>query len=235
LLPSFPGVPVVVLAQDVLGAIRGALVPFNGDVSGKDEIRGYLTTSEAADAAVATFSESPRWFVPQMFEPGAFRYVEDKKKQVVYMNRKRPDEVAMLRAYMRKELAARGFDLLEVHNIPTKAEVLNILAESLVFVSLSRQEGFGMPPAEAMAMGCIAVGYTGVGGNEFFTPDVGVPVPDDDIVGLYRKVLEVVGEYNEDPSRLDDMRRRASDRMLATYVRENTARALLKAVEELAI
>jgi glycosyltransferase involved in cell wall biosynthesis len=85
-----------------------------------------------------------------------------------------------------------------------------------------------------MAMGCITIGYTGVGGAEFFTPEVGVPVPDDDIVGFYRAVVDTVREYDADPSRLDAMRRRASDHILSTYTRQKSAKALLKAVAEIA-
>jgi len=114
-LRHFPGVPVLVLAQDVHGAIRGSLVPLAGDVPGKSQVLGYLTTSEAVDAAVASFSSAPRRLVPQMFEPGAFGFTPNKKRQVAYMNRKRHEEVAILRTFLKPELERRGVDLVEIY------------------------------------------------------------------------------------------------------------------------
>ena len=40
-----------------------------------------------------------------------------------------------------------------------------------IFLTFSNQEGFGLPPVEAMACGCLVVGYHGHGGKEFLKPE----------------------------------------------------------------
>jgi glycosyltransferase involved in cell wall biosynthesis len=56
----------------------------------------------------------------------------------------------------------------------SRPQVAQTLAESQVFVSLSKDEGLGLPPLEAMAAGCLVAGFTGGGGQEFATPANGL-------------------------------------------------------------
>ena len=57
-----------------------------------------------------------------------------------------------------------------------ETQVAEALRRTALFLSLSDRDGFGLPPAEAMASGCYVVGYTGGGGEEFFDPDYCTPV-----------------------------------------------------------
>lgn len=58
----------------------------------------------------------------------------------------------------------------------SETQVAEALRRTAVFLSLSDRDGFGLPPAEAMASGCYVVGYAGGGGEEFFDPDYCAPV-----------------------------------------------------------
>lgn len=229
----FPGVPVAVLAQDVGGLIRGSLLPMARDKMEIPLLQGFVTTSKSIKAAVEAFSDKPHWYVPLFLEAEKFQFQDVKKRQICFLDRKRPGEVAAMREFLKKSLADREFDLVAVRNLLPPA-LRKIMADSLFFLSFSQEEGFGLPPAEAMAMGCITIGYTGVGGNEYFTPDVAFPVPEDDIVAFHRKILEVVEAYERNPAPLDAMRRKASKQILTTYTKEKTIPALLKAFEDIA-
>ncbi|OIH83329.1 hypothetical protein BLJ79_14605 [Arthrobacter sp. UCD-GKA] len=63
----------------------------------------------------------------------------------------------------------------------------DILRRSSIFMSLSDRDGFGLPPAEAMATGCFVVGYAGGGGNEFF--DAAYSRQVSDTTGMVREML----------------------------------------------
>lgn len=55
---------------------------------------------------------------------------------------------------------------VELHNM-SQPELAAELSTSHIFLASSYAEGFGLPPAEAMASGCVPVGFTGLGGWEY--------------------------------------------------------------------
>lgn len=88
---------------------------------------------------------------------------------------------------------APRLEWLTIHNLP-RAEVAERLASCHLFLSIGFPEGFGLPPAEAMASGCVPVGFTGLGGWEYMRQAGGqepqgqaarppCPLPEDDLPG----------------------------------------------------
>lgn len=104
-----------------------------------------------------------------------------RQRQIAYMPRKRPAEAAVLQALFRERFP-RWADVpwVAIHDQPRQA-VARTLAASEVFASLSRDEGLGLPPLEAMAAGCLVCGFDGHGGREYATPDNGHWVADGDL------------------------------------------------------
>lgn len=101
------------------------------------------------------------------------RGLAGKKMQIAYMPRKRMAEAVQLKQW---------FDALcpQWQHVPwvvidamSRPQVAQVMAESLLFVSLSKDEGLGLPPLEAMAAGCLVAGFTGQGGQEYATPTNG--------------------------------------------------------------
>lgn len=74
-------------------------------------------------------------------------------------------------------LRARGVDweFAPITGLSESA-VAQTLRSSAIFLSFSDRDGFGLPPAEAMASGCYVVGYPGGGGTEFFDPSYSRPI-----------------------------------------------------------
>lgn len=103
-----------------------------------------------------------------LFKPGT------KRRQVALMPRKMKIEATYLRGLLQR----RHPDMADVPWIEisgkAESEVAQLLAESAVFLALGRLEGFGLPPIEAMASGCIVVGFTGDGGRSFATTENGL-------------------------------------------------------------
>jgi hypothetical protein len=130
---------------------------------------------------------------PRLFKPGK------KKIQIAYMPRKAPIDAAFIRGlFTRMGGRAAEVPWMEVDGVSIERAAA-IMAESAIFLSLSRLEGFGLPPIEAMASGCVVVGYHGQGGLEYARPDNGFWCPEADpyaCVAALRNVVEMF--LNED-------------------------------------
>lgn len=159
-------------------------------------------------------------------KPEEFPFQQNKETLITYMPRKRPVEARRIVEALERRGQTVGYRLQALDHIP-RLEVSQELQRSRFFISLLHQESIGFPAAEAMAAGCIVVGYTGLGGREFFTSETGIPVTEDDTLGLVRALETAVIEYAAAPARLDALRRHASETINAHYSRTVFQTALL--------
>ena len=99
--------------------------------------------------------------IPYVVEPGG---VVEKREQIATMPHKRPFEQAFIKHLLPlQHLGLADVPWVEIADVP-HSQALRILAESTVFLSLQRFEGFGLPALEAMASGCVVAGFAGGGG-----------------------------------------------------------------------
>lgn len=109
-----------------------------------------------------------------------FGPAQARSRAIALTPRKRPQEAAAIATLFRRLHPQHAdFEWRQVVNA-SEADTARAFAESEVFLSLSRLESLGITPLEAMAAGCVCAGFTGVGGQEFATPENGFWVPDDD-------------------------------------------------------
>jgi hypothetical protein len=231
-IARFPNVPHIVLSQAYTTTLEMVV---RSEVAGglPDVFRGYIATSRICEQAARMFSKAPVHHVPLYLDPDDFDFAAEKERVIAFMPRRRAVEAQVVVDILRNIPELKGFRF-EAIDRKKPAQVREILSRSLIFLSFSEREGFGLPPAEAIASGCLVIGYTGAGGDEYFTPDVAFPIPDDNTVVFLRTVLEVVREYEANPARLDALRRSSSSHILETYEKKKTTAALLKAFDVLA-
>ncbi|SLN52254.1 Glycosyl transferases group 1 [Roseivivax jejudonensis] len=221
----YPDNPIIVAAQDVHGFAEGFLRDADRVL---DRSVAVLTTSEASASAVAAVTDRPQLQLRLQVGRTGLGFEAKKSRRVAYMPRKRGLEAAFAVAALRERAALDGYEFTAIERM-SEAEMIAVLRDSRIFLAFSQREGFGLPPAEAMIAGCIVVGYTGVGGREYFTDATGVPVPDSDVVGLVEATTAVAAEYDHDPVRLDALRRAASDTITACYSEDAFQRSVLAA------
>ena len=109
----------------------------------------------------------------RLFRPAA------KLPVIAYAPRKRPMEAAAIRGLHLRAHGDPGLQWTPLDNV-TEAQMALALGQASLFLSLSRLESVGMTTLEAMASGCLCVGFTGVGGSEYATHENGFWVPEDD-------------------------------------------------------
>jgi hypothetical protein len=149
-------------------------------------------------------------------DPQLFKYSADKKRQVCFTTRKNEGIMRQVINILKFRNALNGFELIPFSGIPQQ-KVADIFRDSAIYLSFSTYEGFGLPPAEAMASGCLVIGFHGGGGREFFRPEFCYPIEYGDVLGFAGIVEEVISTYDTDPKRFANMAKAASDYILKTY------------------
>ncbi len=228
----FPDNKKVLFVQDVFGFCFALQRDLNTGAKALDDFETTITTSVAAQSAVTQFTGLDSLLVSQSVARPRLDPTTRKKRQIAYMPRKRPKEIATLLGCLQGNPALEGWSFRKIENASPE-ELDAIFNESLIFLSFSYREGFGLPPAEAMTAGCIVVGYTGVGGEEYFQHDTGFPILDGDIAAFARTMVEVVTEYDRDPTRLDQLRAHTASAITDRYNPETMRSTLLSAWEQI--
>ncbi|NVO05050.1 MAG: glycosyltransferase [Rhodoferax sp.] len=119
-----------------------------------------------------------------------FKDSAPKKLQIAYMPRKREFETSFVKGLFKSlypELA--GIPWVPIHNM-SLADCARTLDESAVFSAFSYIEGLGLPPLEAMASGCVVVGFNGLGGADYATPHNGFWINEGDHMGFAHALAE---------------------------------------------
>lgn len=139
-----------------------------------------------------------------------------KKNAIAFMPRKRPVEASYIRDMFRFAYPQyRDWDWVEIANM-TEAEAARTMGEAKVFLSLSRLEGLGLTPLEAMASGCVVAGFTGIGGREYATSENGFWAEEDDFSSCVSALAGAVGLATFGGTALADYRA-ASSKTVALY------------------
>ncbi|MFV0385553.1 hypothetical protein [Paracoccus sp. (in: a-proteobacteria)] len=225
---AFPQNRCVMIAQDVYGLMRVSRQPrFK-----RNRFSAVITTSEASSAAARLILEIEPWQIPLVVDPTEFSFVADKKPVIAYLPRKLAEDSQLVTSLLAERGRTQGFEIRRLAKL-TRAELLRQMHEAAIFLSFSWQEGFGLPPAEAMATGALVIGYTGVGGDEYFVSDVGYPIPGSDLSRFVRTVEQVCEQFLADPDSLLPLRKRASERILSRYSEERRADSLMRVFHEI--
>jgi glycosyltransferase involved in cell wall biosynthesis len=102
----------------------------------------------------------------------------------------------------------RGIPWIAIDNAD-EAKVANLLGESAIFLATSLYEGFGLPPLEAMACGCVVVGFHGYGGLEYARPDNGFWCSEGALIECTRTLARVVSLIDGDQEAIHQVREAA--------------------------
>ena len=185
-------------------------------------LEGIMTVSrDSADLLGLSFASTRVDVVRPVVDASVFHPTPEPADRVLaYAPSRRPDELHQLLHMLR----AVGVDwpLVPIRGM-SEREVARTLQRSAIFLSLSERDGFGLPPAEAMACGAYVIGYPGGGGEEFFDPAYSAPVsslgefvrtvraavdlPADELAALGRAASAAILERYDDEGLRADLRR----------------------------
>jgi hypothetical protein len=147
------------------------------------------------------FRDLPVLLTPNGVDASRFFPQGPKKKQIAFMPRKLPTSIVQVLQILSNRGALGGWTLCPIDGM-SEADVALCLRESAIFLSTCHDEGFGLPPLEAGASGCVVVGYTGYAAREFMLPQYCYPVPQGDVLEFAQTLERVLAEYARNPQRL---------------------------------
>jgi len=214
---AFKDFKTVIYNQNCYYSFRGYNTTNNIDNSiyNQDRLKAVIVASEDATKYLNTFLAKPLFRVKYGIDSSIFKYNKNKKKQIAYMPRKLWEDAIQVFNIMHYNNIFKDWNIVPISGL-NEAEVARILGESAIFLSFNHREGFGMPPAEAMACGCVVVGYKGQGGTEIFKPDFSYPVQDRNITTFVTTLTNVIQLFEEDKSKF-----LAKGKLASTFIDEN--------------
>lgn len=137
-------------------------------------------------------------------------------RTIGYMPRRRSDDARQVLDLLEIRGCTDDWDIVRIEG-QREEQAAEIFRTCSIFLSFSEQEGFGMPPAEAMASGCYVVGFTGLAGREFFQPDICSPVEEGNVLAFAQAAERAMADLDKDPQAVRDRGLEASERIRSRY------------------
>jgi len=228
-----PDAPKIILNQNAYQTFAWSTEKYNVNPYTRPEVLGVIVGSEDSRRYIAeVFPALPVMRLRVSVDGRLFQPNTRKLKQIAYLPRKKESDAKQVLAIARFRGVLEGFKVVEIKD-KTLEQYSAILRDSLIFLSFSTQEGWGLPPMEAMASGCIVIGYDGRGGAEFMRQPYALPVPAEHVL-LYAQTLEsVLGFVKSSPKEAARLATQAAQFIHAAYPLEQERDDLLMAVRTL--
>jgi len=235
LIPNIcPGVRKIIYNQNSFNTLR----PFYDDPFAArlayihpDVIQVLTVSTYDLKVLRSIFPSANISMIPTSINEKLFHFCPNKSKTIAVMPRKMPDDFIYLMSFLSLGDQLNGYKFKVINDI-TLYETAQILKESAIFLSFSQKESFGLPPAEAMACGCIVIGYHGQGGKEFFKTTLTYPIEQSDILTYAKCITHVIQEFDSNPEKMRHMGQAASAFILENYPVENQKKSILKMISQ---
>ena len=138
-------------------------------------VTGVLTPSQVIADYVQWRSNLPVTMISSYINPKLYHYdARLKKPLIAYTSRKCQDADIIRDILPEKSDRFEQFNWQVMNNL-SESEYAQTLQQATFYLTPSPQEGLNISVLEAMACGCIVIGYHGIGGREFMVgePDQG--------------------------------------------------------------
>lgn len=180
----------------------------------------YVATMVVSDDSTeyikSIFPEQEVYRIHNAINVDTFTYKEAQSPQICFMPRKHAEDALQVLGILNLRGLLKNIDVIAIDNMKEK-QVAEAMKNSMFFLSFGYPEGCPLPPAEAMACGCVVIGYDGFGGREYFRPEFSFPIDVGDITGYANCVEQQITQAKIDSTPLLRMAKDASDYVRKAY------------------
>ncbi len=217
-----PGVRKIIFNQNCFYTFRGFSLedlPKETPYTHPDVEAALVVSDYSREYLQHIFPRLPVFRLHNGIDAGIFHPGNGKRFRIAFMPRKNSDDLRQVVHALNCRQALEGFELSPVSQA-AESEVAAIFRDSAVFLNFGDREGFGLPPAEAMACGCIVAGYHGFGGADFMSEKYAFPVQTGDILAFVKTVENVLESIRNNAPEIDIKREKAIAYIKGTYSME---------------
>ena len=238
-MPNYlAGIPKVIFNQNAFYSfgLDGICIPETIKLYKHPDIVGVVTVSEDNRALLIKGLGIPPercHVVLNGIDTTLFYMPKKKAKNIIFLERKQADHArkVALMAQSREVFESYKFKELPQQN---HVQIAMEMREALVFLSCGHPEGFGLPLAEALACGCLAVGYHGLGGRDFALPYM-KSVEFGDLLEFINTLENSLVSFEQNPQAGLLLREQAALAIQAKYNLEAETKNCIKVWEELTL
>lgn len=229
-----PGIRHVVLNQSGYRtwAHRGDLV--EKYYSSSPDLLGIIVVSEHSTQMLEfTFPDRPIRRVYNGIDAEVYHpSTGPKRRQITCFPRRGEEDLDVVVRMLRARGALQDWEVLPLQGL-SQEDWLDRLRSSRITLVLSSWEGFGLPPAEAMACGNYVIGYHAFGGREFMRPEFSCPVDVGDVMAVASAVERTVANDSRDEDWCVSRGMQASAFILQQYSVERERESVVAAYSDL--
>lgn len=204
------GVPKIVFNQNAYLTFHGMRENFSAPPYLSEEFIGTIVVSDDTRACLNyVFPKHRVWRIHNAIDPSMFYPATRKSRRIAYMPRKLAADARQVIAILHQRGSLDGFEVVAIDKM-SEVKTAQVLCDAMIFLSFSSQEGSPLPPLEAMACGCLTIGYDGQGGREYLNNELAIRVAEEDIIGFVKAVESAIAGFRTTPELLAEKMRRAS-------------------------
>jgi hypothetical protein len=150
-------------------------------------------------------------------------------RRLAVMPRRRAEDADQVLRLLGDRL--EGWEIVTISGA-SERETAELMRSSAIFLAFGYQEGFGLPPAEALACGCYVIGFPAFGGREIFDPAFSRPIPDGDVLTFAREVDRAMRSFERDPAARRSAAALGSEHIRRTYSPDRQRAELLAVMSD---
>lgn len=218
------------LGQDINSVLSKHLSLPYSDV--EKFVATMVVSDDSADYIHSIFPQQNVFRIHNAINTDTFTYKKASKPQICFMPRKHAEDAIQVLGMLNIRGALEDVSVVAIDNM-NEAQVAKTMQESMFFLSFGYPEGCPLPPCEAMACGCLVIGYDGFGGREYFKPEFSYPISVGDITGFADCVAEQISLAKTDIESINQKAKKASDFVRKVYSDEQELSDILTCWQQL--